>query len=105
MFKTRSALVLLVVALTSLACPACGPKGPTDPIQAPTAKIGKDQCVKMIDHAFDVLAREGDSQAEEKRVMAKHQNSIDQCTREVTRKVYDCVMRSTKAAEVEACGS
>jgi len=111
------ALMKRFVLLGLLAC-ACGgsQKGaaepPVDPHLVPQieddAKLTKEQCIELVDHAFEVFVRtkpspEDMAKAEQERDNQKSEDSLNQCAQDVNGKFYKCVLTAQTREGIDAC--
>ncbi len=102
---------LLVSACGGASKPAA--EAPTDPhIAAPTiaddAKLTREQCLELVDHAFEIYVQTNPSaedlaKAEQDRDAQKADDSINQCIQDVDGKFYKCVVMSTTREAIDKC--
>jgi len=106
--------------LVGLLLSACGgstgsapPAAPPDPhIVPPTmaddAKLSREQCLELVDHAFEIYVRTNPSaedlaKAEQDRDAQKTDESINQCIQDVNGKFYKCVIMSDTRDDIDKC--
>jgi hypothetical protein len=111
------ALMKRLVLLGLMVC-GCGgtQKGtaePADPHLVPQiaddAKLTKEQCIELVDHAFEVYLRANPpaddlAKAEQERDNQKSDDSLNQCMQDVNGKFYKCVLTAQTREAIDACG-
>ena len=107
----RFALVgLLLSACGGASKPAAQP--PTDTRLVPNipddAKLTREQCLELVDHAFEVYVQTNPSaedlaRAEQDRDAQKADDSINQCMQDVDGKFYKCVITSGTREAIDKC--
>jgi hypothetical protein len=109
----------VLLGLVISACAACAgsqskpPVEPTDqhiapPNLADDAKLTREQCLDLVDHAFEVYVRTNPSaddlaKAEQDRDAQKADDSINQCIQDVDGKFYKCVVMSETREAIDKC--
>jgi hypothetical protein len=76
---------------------------------ADDAKLTKEQCIELVDHAFEVYVRakppaDDLAKAEQERDNQKSDDSLNQCMQDVNGKFYKCVLMAQTREAIDACG-
>ena len=109
----RLALVGLFLGACGGASTAAPPAAPPDPhIVAPNvpddAKLSREQCMELVDHAFEIYVRTNPpaddlAKAEQDRDAQKSDDSVTQCIADVNGKFYKCVIMSDTREDIDKC--
>lgn len=109
----RFVLVGFLVSACGAASKPAAQGPPTDPhVVAPNvaddAKLTREQCLELVDHAFELYVQSNPSaedlaKAEQDRDAQKSDDSMNQCIQDVNGKFYKCVVMATTREAIDKC--